>query len=132
VSAALDWRALESFSFGDGPELADALLALVLDGRKTATCWPVSSGQLTEAGKRMVVLDGRDRPRCVVETVDLFQQRFDAVDEAFAHDEGEDDRTLASWRREHEKYFRRNGDFSPDMMLWCERFRLVHMIEDAA
>ena len=30
---------LPRWSFGDSPELADALLALVREGRKTATCW---------------------------------------------------------------------------------------------
>jgi hypothetical protein len=35
---------LESFSFGDSPELADELLELVLMGKKTATCWAASEG----------------------------------------------------------------------------------------
>jgi uncharacterized protein YhfF len=29
---------LERFAFGDSPQMADALLALVLAGTKTATC----------------------------------------------------------------------------------------------
>jgi uncharacterized protein YhfF len=36
---------LESFSFGDSPELADELLELVLVGKKTATCWAASESQ---------------------------------------------------------------------------------------
>ena len=32
-----DWRALETFSCGDNPQLADELADLVLAGRKTAT-----------------------------------------------------------------------------------------------
>ena len=51
------------------------------------------------------------------------------LDEAFAFEEGEDDRTLASWRREHELYFRRNDQFAPDMLLYCERFRLVQILD---
>jgi uncharacterized protein YhfF len=35
---------LESFSFGDSPELADKLLELVLIGKKTATCWAAAQG----------------------------------------------------------------------------------------
>jgi uncharacterized protein YhfF len=34
------YQALRSFSFGDGAELADELLDLVLKGIKTATCSP--------------------------------------------------------------------------------------------
>ena len=125
----IDWQNLESFSFGDGPELADLLLGLVLEGRKTATCWAAAEGlKGVEVGKPMVVKDGAGRPRAVLETVELTQRRFDEVDAAFAHDEGEDDQTLASWRAAHQRYFTRNGGFAPDMLLNCERFRLVELI----
>src|SRR5215472_11089594 len=124
----MGWRDLETFSFGDSPELADELAALVLSGRKVATCWAASDGQSTEIGKRMVMLDGRGRPRAVLETVELNLRRFDEVDAAFAHDEGEDDRSLESWRRAHRAYFGRRGQFAEDMLLWCERFRLVERI----
>jgi uncharacterized protein YhfF len=124
-----DWQSLESFAFGDGPRLADELLALVLAGKKTATCWSVSDGQQTEIGKRMVAKDGQGRPRAVLETVELTQRRFHEVDAPFAFEEGEGDRTLSFWRAAHERYFRRQGTFAPDMALYCERFRLVKVIE---
>ncbi len=125
------WRALETFSFGDNPGLADELLALVLAGRKTATCWAASQGLLTGIGKRMVALDGAGRPRAVIETVELTQRRFHEVDAAFAYDEGEGDRSLASWRQAHRIYFTRLGQFAEDMELWCERFRLAEVIPAA-
>jgi uncharacterized protein YhfF len=124
----MDWRTLETFSFGDNPELADELAALVLAGRKTATCWAAAQGLLTEIGKWMVMLDGTGRPRAVIETVELVQRGFGQVDAPFAYDEGEGDRTLAHWRRAHETYFSRLGQFAPDMKLWCERFRVVEVI----
>jgi uncharacterized protein YhfF len=122
------WRSLETFSFGDNPALADELADLVLQGTKTATCWAASQGLLTEVGKRMVMLDGAARPRAVIETVELTERRFPDVDAAFADDEGEGDRSLAYWRTTHEIYFSRLGEFSPDMALWCERFRVVERI----
>jgi uncharacterized protein YhfF len=128
--AAPDWRSLETFSFGDGPALADELAGLVLAGRKTATCWSAADGALTEIGKRMVMLDGAGRPRAVIETVELTQRRYDEVDAAFASDEGEDDRTLGSWRRAHRNYFTRLGQFAPDMLLYCERFRVVAVLSE--
>jgi uncharacterized protein YhfF len=64
----------------------------------------------------------------VVETVELTLHRFDEVDAAFAYDEGEDDRTLASWRKVHRIYFGRRGQFAEDMLLWCERFRVLEHI----
>jgi uncharacterized protein YhfF len=123
------WCDLETFTFGDGPELAEWLGALVLEGRKTATCWAAEDGQQTEVGKFMVMLDGEGRPRAVIETLELTQSRFDEVDELFAFEEGEGDRTLAYWREAHQRYFTRRGQFSEDMLLWCERFRVVERID---
>lgn len=125
----MDWRKLETFSFGDGPQLANQLLALVLEGRKRATCWAVSEGMKGAAlDKCMVALDGAGRPRAVLQTVELVQRRFDAVDKAFAFDEGEGDRSLAYWREAHRRYFTRLNLYQDDMMLWCERFTLVSTI----
>src|SRR5215204_5778744 len=80
----MDWRDLESFSFGDNPALADELAALVVAGRKTATCWAAAEGLLTAPGKRMVARDGQGRPRAVIETIELAQRRFGEVEAAFA------------------------------------------------
>jgi uncharacterized protein YhfF len=126
--AAGDWRSLETFSFGDTPELAEELAQLVLAGKKTATCWAASEGAHTDVGKRMVMLDGAGLGRAVIETVELSRRRYDEVDAAFAFDEGEDDRTLDSWRRAHRNYFTRLGQFAPDMLLYCERFRVVAVL----
>jgi uncharacterized protein YhfF len=126
-----DWRALDHFPFGDGPELADELLALILEGKKTATCWAKTEGlKGTEVGKHWVALDGAGHPRAILQTVELTERCFHAVDAAFAYDEGEDDRTLEAWRRAHEAYFTRNGGFAPDMPLYCERFRLVQILDE--
>ena len=128
-----DWRSLEQFSFGDSPELADELAELVLAGKKRATCWAASEGPKTQVGKQWVVLDGSGVPVAVIETIELTQRRFDEVDAAFAFEEGEGDRTLASWRRAHRNYFGRQGTFAPDMLLNCERFRLLARLDaDAA
>ena len=127
-----DWRALESFAFGDSPEMADRLLGFVLSGAKTATCWAARDGELTHVGKRMVAKDGAGNPRAVLETVSLEKLRFNEVGWTFAHAEGEGDECLEDWRDGHRAYFTRNGGFAPDMMLWCERFRLVEVIGEGA
>jgi uncharacterized protein YhfF len=127
----MDWQSLERFAFGDNPALADELAALVLAGPKRATCWAASDGPLTEVGKRMAMLDGAGRPRAVVETVSLVQKRFPDVDAAFAREEGEGDRSLESWRAAHRRYFTRKGQFAEDMLLYCERFRVVALINEA-
>ena len=54
------------------------------------------------------------------------QQAFMAVPAA----EGEGDLSLDWWRDAHRRYFERNGGFNPDMMLWCEHFRVVAVFEE--
>ena len=121
---------LESLAFGDSPALADELLDLVLAAKKTATCWAASEGDKgVIVGKRWIVKDGQGRPRAILETVEVKRRRFEEVDAAFAHEEGEGDRSLAYWRRAHTDYFTRRGEFQPGMEVYCERFRLVEVIE---
>jgi uncharacterized protein YhfF len=124
----MDWHGLKSFPFGDNPALADELAALVLAGTKRATCWAASEDMLTAVGERWVLLDGSRRPLAVLETMELVQRRFGEVDAAFAYDEGEGDRSLEFWREAHREYFGRRGQFAEDMLLYCERFRLIELI----
>ena len=46
------------------------------------------------------------------------------VGEEFALSEGENE-TLEGWRRDHQGWFERTCGFSPDMILVCERFRVI-------
>ena len=121
------YRRLRSFAFGDGPELADELLDLVMKGIKTATCSTEDEPNTSTVGEQWVVRDGRGTPRCVIETTEVSYRRFPDVDAAFAFEEGEGDRSLGHWRAAHQNYFSRQGRFSEDMMLMCERFRLVEV-----
>lgn len=124
------YRHLRSFAFGDSPALADELLELVVTGVKTATCSTEDEPNMSTPGERWVVLDGRGEPRCVIESVEITYRRFNDVDAAFAYDEGEGDRSLAYWRNAHRTYFSRLGRFNEDMMLMCERFRLIEVFDD--
>jgi uncharacterized protein YhfF len=124
------YRGLRSFAFGDSPALADELLDLVMRGVKTATCSTEDEPNTSRPGERWIVLDGRGTPCCVIESTEVTWRRYGEVDEAFAHDEGEGDRSLAYWRQAHRRYFGRLGKFSDDMMLMCERFRLVEVFAD--
>jgi uncharacterized protein YhfF len=129
-AAPPDWRGLDRFPFGDGPVLADLLLGLILEGRKTATCWSQAEGlKGTAVGKYWVAEDGAGRPRALLQTIALTVCRFHDVDAEFAYLEGEDDRSLAAWRIAHQTYFTRNGGFADDMPLYCEEFRLVAVLD---
>jgi uncharacterized protein YhfF len=121
--------------FGDSAALADELLGLVLHGPKRATAGLVADfaadGEpLPRIGGHWIVCDGDGTPRCVLRSVDLRLGPLASVDDAFAWDEGEGDRTRASWLEEHERYFRRTqaarGEaWSEDLEVVFERFRVV-------
>jgi uncharacterized protein YhfF len=122
--------------FGDSPAMADELLALVLAGTKTATAGLArdftARGEAVPApGEHWVVLDGRGAPRCVLRTVEVRVGPLSSVDDAFAWDEGEGDRTRASWLSGHRRFFLRQGeregipfDEEHDLVVF-ERFDLV-------
>jgi uncharacterized protein YhfF len=82
-------------------------------------------------GDEHVVLDGAWSPVAVIRTTELSERRFCDVDEAFAYDYGEGDRTL-SWWREHvfawyASQCRELGiEATEEMPLLCERFEVVY------
>jgi uncharacterized protein YhfF len=121
------------WAFGDSPELADELLALVLAGTKRATCNSVSDAEardlMPKLGEINVVLDGAGRPACTIETTGVEVMRYSDVDAAFAALEGQGDGSLAYWRAAHQGYFQRQGTFAEDMMVVCERFVLRDIFE---
>ncbi len=126
----------EAFCFGDSDALADELASLVLQGRKTATTslvWAVEveARPLPRPGQLSIVKNWAGQPLCLIVTTSLEVLPFDRVDAAFAAEEGEDDGTLATWRRNHDAYFGREcvriGRVArPDMPAACERYRVVY------
>ncbi|MEL6435273.1 MAG: ASCH domain-containing protein [Pseudomonadota bacterium] len=122
------------FSFGDSAQMADELLALVIAGQKTATCGAARDFEpggepMPVVGRRDIVLDGNGQDAALIETLSVTRCRFEQVDAEFARDEGEGLLTLEDWRSGHRVFFERNGGFSPDMELICERFRLVEVLD---
>jgi len=92
--------------------------------------WLTEGAEWITPGLLTVVLDGRNEPLCIVETVEVTLRRFADVDESFAFDEGEGDRSLGYWREAHRRFFSRtlqkiDRQFSEDMPLVCERFKLI-------
>jgi uncharacterized protein YhfF len=126
----------EAWSFGDNPDMADELADLVLRGIKTATAgllweYEAEGEVLPQPGDASIVLDGTGSPACVIETVQVEVKPFNQVDAAFAHDEGEGDRSLDTWRRVHWRFFSRacgriGRTSSETMPVVCERFRVMY------
>jgi len=122
--------------FGDTPELADQLAALVLRGIKTGTCsalweWEAEGNPIPEVGAISITLNGAGEPVCILETTEITIRRFGEVDEDFARSEGEGDLSLHHWREAHANFFSRvlpkiGMEFTDQMPLVCERFILIY------
>jgi uncharacterized protein YhfF len=122
--------------FGNRSDQARELAELVIAGTKTATA-SLFDANILEPEKApvdegySVVTSFEGEPMCVIQTTEIRHLPFYAVDEAFAYDEGEDDRTLSSWRDGHWVYFTAEAaelglGFDKDSMICCERFRLLY------
>jgi uncharacterized protein YhfF len=121
--------------FGDSVELADELLGLILHGPKRATAGSYDDylregAQIPYEGLLSIALDGRGVPRALLRTTDVRVGPLSSVDDRFAWDEGEGDRTRDSWLRDHHTFFERylptvGLEFSPDMPTVFERFELL-------
>ncbi len=104
----------------------------MIAGKKVASCGSLQSWSEDEAkpqpGGYSIVLDGAGQPRCVIRTTGLFLTRFDRVTPEMAMLEGEDDLSLESWRREHQRFFQSEGTFHPEMELVFETFQLIEVM----
>lgn len=120
---------LRQFRFGDSPEMADRLAALVVAGVKTATCSAGIHGFDASLGERQVVLSGQGHPVAVIETITLDRMPFSSVTPELAALEGEGDLSYRYWREAHEAYFLREGTYTSDMDVIFETFRLVTALD---
>jgi uncharacterized protein YhfF len=128
--------------FGDSAELADELIALVLHGPKRATAGLVADfaadGEpLPRIGGHWIACDGSGVPRAVLRTQELRIGPIDSVDDAFAFDEGEGDRSRDDWLRAHRRYFTRTcaargEQFTDGHEVVFERFAVVWPQDAAA
>jgi uncharacterized protein YhfF len=121
--------------------MADELLALILHGPKRATACLLrdveQGGEMMGCvGGHVVVVDGNDRPRAIWRTRTVDVKPLRDVDNGFAWDEGEGDRTRADWLAMHTRYFAARAEaegfaFDPSMPAVFERFTLVWPPEQA-
>lgn len=119
----------ERFTFGDSDSLCARLLAAVRAGKKTATCGALrdfgTDGEaMPVVGRQDIALNWDGTPALLIETTAVEVKRFCDVDTAFALAEGENT-NRAGWAADHQAYFTRNGGYDPQMLLVCERFRLI-------
>lgn len=129
-----DPQLYDAFSIGTQKEHADEGAKLILDGVKIATSsHPAEYGDEgipPFPGALSVLLDGSGKPVAVLETLETKLRTLDELDEEFARDYGEWDRTLVTLKSNLASYYRplvdnRDGIDNEEIELLCERFRIV-------
>lgn len=123
----------DDWAFGGAP---DALAELVLNGIKTATAsaYPLYEQEqepLPKAGDYSVILNTKGEAVCIICTTKVYVVPFREVSADHAFREGEDDRSLESWREVHRDFFTREMNdeglsFDEDMPVVCEEFMRVY------
>ncbi|MBF0315850.1 MAG: ASCH domain-containing protein [Oligoflexia bacterium] len=130
-------RLLDVFSFGNNLLLASKLAHLVIKGKKRLTAgWVAAALHLGETipstGLFSIVTDGLGSPLCLIETLEVEYIQFKDATPTMAIEEGEGDLSLEDWTNGHQRYFEQEGTslgfaFTPDSLIFIERFRLVHV-----
>lgn len=104
-----DTPCYECFHFCNTEKAANALLALVLTGQKTATtsckaCYDAAGEPLPFVGSLSLVTDFAGTPACVIETAAVTVMPFCDMTYEICKREGED-RTLDTWQDNHRRFF---------------------------
>jgi uncharacterized protein YhfF len=128
-------------SFGDSPEMATELADLVIAGIKRATASLVRDYRgdrepMPQRGDFVMMLDGEGQPRFIWRTTEIKIKPLSEVDEAFARDEGEGDRTRDWWVAAHRRYFARQAaregfELDDEILTVFERFEVVWPLDVA-
>ena len=128
-------------SFGDSPEMATELANLVVAGIKRATAslardYGEGRDPMPRLGDFVLMLDGEGRPRFIWRTTEVTIKPLSQVDEVFAWDEGEGDRTRNWWLDAHRCYFGRQAgregfEFDDEILTVFERFEVVWPLDVA-
>ncbi len=134
-AAGLDHDNYDVVAFGDGAEMATELAELAVAGIKRATAGLARQfgpgGEVAPVlGGFVVLLDGADRPRAIWRTIELRTGPLNSVDEQFAWDEGEGDRTRDWWLEAHRRFFGRRAaeqgfQMHDEIETVFERFEIV-------
>ena len=117
-------------------ELADELAELTLKNIKTATAsayelYAVDNDPLPKVNEFNIILDSKDEAVCITKTTKVSIVPFLEVSEEHAFKEGEGDRSLAMWRKEHKKLFTQwyqeeKLKITDNIPVVCEEFKVVY------
>lgn len=134
----------EAWAFCGGGPTGDELAALVLKGIKFGTASALDDyiyedalDELPKVGDYSVILLDNNEAVCVIRDYDVYTRPFGEVSHFHGYSEGEDERTLDSWRRIHTEAF------GPDLKeigypltnaskIVCEKFTVEYIADTEA
>jgi uncharacterized protein YhfF len=130
------YQKFDVYHFCSDQKNADTCAELVIKGEKRATTgllWGYEHERepLPEVGQLTVITNWEKVPQCIIETTSVMIKPFKEVDAEYAFEEGEGDKSLEFWRKEHLKYYSAECEDlgvkpSQDMPVVLERFKLVY------
>ncbi|MGM9590250.1 MAG: tRNA (N6-isopentenyl adenosine(37)-C2)-methylthiotransferase MiaB [Faecousia sp.] len=134
--SGLDIPEYDAYAFGY-PEMADGILAALLQGHKRATTglkclYEIENEPLPRVGQYSVILDSKGLPHCITRITKIEVTPFRDISEEYAFIEGEGDKSLQYWKDAHQKVFARECredakiEFTEDMDCVCEFFEVVY------
>ena len=128
---------LEKWHFELTEGACNYLLDLVLKGQKKATAssvlgYQIEGEEIPKEGNLSVITDWDGNPRCVIKTTRVRIIPYKDMTFDIAKLEDEDD-TLESWRKNHEKFFTEEGKdlgykFSEEMEVIFEEFEVIERL----
>ena len=121
-------------------EIADQILQCLLDGDKRATTglkcfYDAENEDLPCVGDYSVILDSNEQPKCITQITKVEVVKFKDITEEYAYIEGEGDKSLDYWKREHKRVFTKECredldiEFHEEMECVCEYFEVVYRAE---
>ena len=134
----------EAWAFCGGGPAGDELAALVLKGIKFGTASALDDyiyeddlDELPKVGDYSVILLDNDEAVCVIRDYDVYTRPFGEVSHFHGYSEGEDDRTLAAWRRIHTEAFGPDLEeigypLTNDSKIICEKFTVDYIADTEA
>lgn len=116
--------------------LVDQLAELTRKDMKTATAsaqelYAIDGDPLPHINDFNIILDSKEEAICITKTTKVSIVPFREVSEEHAFKEGEGDRSLATWRKDHMTLFtkwyeEKNLEFDENIPVVCEEFKVVY------
>lgn len=109
----------------------DKLAELVLKGEKRATIslykeYILEEEELPKVGERSIILFDDGREACLIENVEVIVTEFKNITEELAFIEGEGDKSLEYYRKEHIRIFKEiDSEFNDSSKVVFEIFKVI-------